>query len=360
MGPQFAHLQSFSRKANPAGQSVGQVLGELMRDPEFSYHVKDPKPVTVVDGISPDQLRVEHDAMIKRAATAVNVKGEVRMRAVRRDRHTLLTAVVSYPLTWDEIEQDPKEQVALKDWEAANVKFFKDHFGAHYRATYSHTDEPRPHLHIYGLPEGIDGVDATLLHPGKAAKKSEEARRKAAGDKPREVVAAGNRALRASMRGWQDAYYQQVGAPCGLLRVGPKRQRLSRAQYNTEKQIARQHRESELESRRLELVKATRIALQEAKIVRENNLMLEAQWEELQTRKREQQRYEEELHTTVKLIQSAAKRLRAVMTMVAAFLGAGAARDIHEGLTAIEHAAEKAQKIGVADDSEPDDIMAPT
>jgi hypothetical protein len=46
-GPQFFHLQTFSRKANPGGQSVNQVLGEALRDPAYCRHVSDPQPPTL-------------------------------------------------------------------------------------------------------------------------------------------------------------------------------------------------------------------------------------------------------------------------------------------------------------------------
>lgn len=362
MGPQFAHIQTFSRKANPAGQSVDQVLRELTRDPEYSRHVENPEPVMIVDGISPERLRAEHDAMVARARTDVRVGDEVRQRAIRKDRHTLLTAVVSYPLTWEEIGQDPEEQAALKEWEAANVKFFKAEFGDHYRATYRHNDEARPHLHVYGLPEGINGVDATMLHPGKCAKKTEEARRKAEGVDPRASVAAGDRALRAAMRHWQDGYYLKVGEPCGLLRTGPRRQRLSRAQYQARKADARLRSRSNLEKRRVELVNATRKAMGEAEMVRDAAGHLEAQKQELEARERALERREAELHTGVKVILEAAARMRGLVKLVATSLGLEAASGIDKNLTAIEAAVHKAQeaKADAGGDPEPDDGMEPT
>jgi len=346
MGPQFAHIQTFSRKANPAGQSVDQVLRELTRDPEFSHHVENPEPVMVVDGISPERLRAEHDAMIARARTEVRVRGEVRQRAIRKDRHTLLTAVVSYPLTWEQIEQDPEERAALEAWEAANVKFFKAEFGDHYRATYRHTDEARPHLHVYGLPEGIDGVDATMLHPGKCAKKAVEARRKAEGADPRASVAAGNKALRAAMRHWQDSYYRKVGEPCGLLRTGPRRQRLSRAQYQSRMADARLRSRSNLEKQRVKLVNAAREAMGEAEMVRDAAQQVEAQRQELEDRERALKRREAELNSVIKMIKEAATRMRRVIKLAASFLGLEAASGIDKDLTAIEAVVEKVQESG--------------
>ena len=49
-GPQFAHLQTWSRKPNAAGQSVNQVIAEATRNPEFSTHVESPAPPRVLHG----------------------------------------------------------------------------------------------------------------------------------------------------------------------------------------------------------------------------------------------------------------------------------------------------------------------
>lgn len=81
---------------------------------------------------------------------------------------------------------------------------------------------------------------------------------------------AGNRALKSAMRDWQDLYYREVGEPCGLLRDGPWRLRLSRAQYNARQSEAQLRSRSSLEQRRVELVNATRAALEEAEVVRES------------------------------------------------------------------------------------------
>lgn len=78
MGPQFAHIQTFARKENPAGQSVDQVLGEAARAPEYSGHVDNPKPPVLLHGIDLDELRHLHDQMIEGAATEVKTKKGIR------------------------------------------------------------------------------------------------------------------------------------------------------------------------------------------------------------------------------------------------------------------------------------------
>lgn len=260
MGPQFAHIQTFSRKPNPAGQSVDQVFDEVERVPEFSKHVDSPEPPRIVDGVSIAQLRRNHADMIDGAATQVRAKDGVKVRAIRRDRHTLMSMVASYPLTWEQIGDDPEEQAALDDWRRANVEFAKRQFGEGYQCSIEHTDEAHPHLHIYALPIGLPGIDAKLMHPGKAAKASVEAQAKADGRPAKEAITLANAAYKDAMRAWQDGYYLEVGEPSGLLRDGPRRKRQSRADYQRDKRDARLRSRSALVERHEQLAEQEGIA----------------------------------------------------------------------------------------------------
>ncbi|PRY75526.1 hypothetical protein CLV80_112113 [Yoonia maritima] len=95
-GPQFLHLQSYSRKPNKVGQSVRQVLDEAAREPEFSLHIESPKPPNLIFGMTPKQVHIKHDEIIAAGyVDAVLADGSVARRGIRKDRHTLLTAVAS-------------------------------------------------------------------------------------------------------------------------------------------------------------------------------------------------------------------------------------------------------------------------
>jgi hypothetical protein len=82
---QFAHIQTFSRKKNKAGQCVDQVIGELLREALYAAHVFEPAPPEVVDGISPEQLRAAHDAMVAAAQTQFRIKGEISPQELQRE-----------------------------------------------------------------------------------------------------------------------------------------------------------------------------------------------------------------------------------------------------------------------------------
>lgn len=269
MGPQFAHIQTFARKENPAGQSVDQVLGEAGRDPEYSSHVETPEPPVILYGVDLDELRRRHDQMIDAAATEVKTKKGIRRRSIRVDRHTLMTVVASYPLTYEQIGEDPDELARLEDWKAANITYLKELFGENLQTVLEHTDEAHPHLHAYALPLDQNGVDAKQLHPGLVAKAAADAEARADGAEPREAVRAGDKAYVVAMRLWQDHYHQMVGAPSGLTRDGPKRARKSRKQWREERAAARAQADL-----------MTAQAAEEALIEAKRRDLIQARWDE--------------------------------------------------------------------------------
>jgi hypothetical protein len=235
-GPQFVHVQTWSRKPNPAGQSVAQIIAEATRNPEYSGHVDDPLPPRVLLG-DPSTFQAEHDAHVAARATVARLKdGSERVRSIRKDRHTMATVVMSYPVPRAAITT-AEDRAALERWERRNIDWLRDRYGDQLRVVLAHDDEEHPHIHAWLLPDD-PGADATTLHPGKVAKKRVEEEEKAAGTPPREAVKAANRALREAMTLFQDEYYHAVGAPEGLTRTGPRRRRLTRQQWKAEKAAA--------------------------------------------------------------------------------------------------------------------------
>lgn len=235
-GPQFVHIQTWSRKPNPAGQSISQIIGEATRDPEYSGHVDDPAPPRVLLG-DPAMFQADHDAHVAARATVARMKdGSERVRSIRKDRHTMATVVMSYPVPRAAITT-AEDRAALERWERRNVAWLQERYGDQLRVVLGHDDEEHPHLHAWLLADD-PGADATTLHPGKVAKKRVEEQEKAVGTPPREAVKVANRALREAMTLFQDEYYHVVGAPEGLTRTGPRRRRLTRQQWKSEKAAA--------------------------------------------------------------------------------------------------------------------------
>jgi len=190
-------------------------------------------------------------------------KGVISERAIRLDRHTCFTIVASYPVATDAVEDSPDELLRFRKWGDLTLAWVRDQYGDQLKAAFVHLDERYPHLHLWLLPDNSD-ADATVLHPGKNAKRDTEARLKSGGVPPREAVAAGNRALKSAMRTWIDDYHRQVGAPLGMHRDGPKRRRLSRAQWRAERAMLDHHRQLNEDRVRLQ----DQVSLLEARAVK--------------------------------------------------------------------------------------------
>lgn len=261
-GPQFAHIQTWSRKPNKVGRSIEQIIGEGTRDPTYSQHVEEAKVPRILKG-DPASFQAEHDAHVASRATVARLAdGKERRRAIRTDRHTMASIVMSYPVPYAAITSD-EARAKLKAWETRNLEWLTKTYGDQVRVVFAHDDETHPHLHAWLLPDD-PGADATSLHPGKVAKREAEANAKAAGLPARAAVSAGNGALRQAMTFWQDAYHEAVGAPEGLTRSGPLRRRLSRGQWQAEKATAAANAAALLRATEADRISAEKVAAVQA------------------------------------------------------------------------------------------------
>lgn len=239
-GPQFLHLQSFSRKPNKIGQSVQQVLDEAARESEFSMHVDGPKPPNLIYGMPPQRVRKMHDELVAAGYVEATLKdGTIAKRGIRKDRHTLLTAVASYPLLTEQVADGSADRAEYERWIELNISWLKEMFGDRLVSVVEHVDEKYPHIHAFILPLGDASCSARHLNPAWQVKEEAEALARESGKPSKEAVKFGNRAYRARGRELQDEYFTEVGLPAGLTRLGPKRERLSREQWKQRKEQAR-------------------------------------------------------------------------------------------------------------------------
>jgi hypothetical protein len=114
------------------------------------------------------------------------------------------------------------------------VAWLRDQYGAALVSVIRHVDESHPHLHAFVLPQDAD-MRAGPLHPGQEAKRRVVSVGAADGEDGKSLNRRGDVAYRAAMRDWQDSYWQAVGLPCGLTRLGPGRRRLTRAEWQAER-----------------------------------------------------------------------------------------------------------------------------
>ena len=83
-----------------------------------------------------------------------------------------------------------------------------------------HNDEEQPHLHFFVCSD--TEVNAKALHYGHKAKKN----------------------FIAASKAFQDDYHAQVAIHCGMARLGPKKQRLTRAEWKAQKEARYESRSS--------------------------------------------------------------------------------------------------------------------
>ena len=131
---------------------------------------------------------------------------------MREDAAVLLAGVASFPR--DAANKDP---ALYKKWESLTVEYLQKKYGDNLRAVVMHNDEEHPHLHFYVYSD--TEVNAKMLHDGYKNGSSPGAFKKGA-------------------QAFQDEYHEQVASRCGLARTGPKRRRLSRAEWHAEQEMS--------------------------------------------------------------------------------------------------------------------------
>lgn len=230
MAYQFVHMEVYSRKGRD-GRGVDFILAEAARRADACLHVAAPARPELVFGVEVGEVRRLHD---EQAATATATTKAGKTRRIRSDQNTLLTVVASHPATMEAVRADPATARAVRDWEAQTVAWLRGLYGDQLASVVRHVDEAHPHLHAFVLPNGPE-MRAGRLHPGQEAKARIMSAGSAEGEDGKILNRRGDAAYRAVMREWQDSYWQEVGLPCGLARLGPGRRRLTREEWHAEK-----------------------------------------------------------------------------------------------------------------------------
>ncbi|MGQ0728937.1 plasmid recombination protein [Acidovorax sp.] len=198
--------------------SAGQIIDEVLREPDAIPHVANPEKPNFILG-SEDDLRT----LIPRIeAAAASYKNPKDGRKLRSDAHVLLAGVASYPR--EAAEDNPSN---YEKWKAKTVDFLREKYGDKLVSVVEHQDESHPHLHFYCVD--FENLNAKMLHDGH----------RAAAQLPQLSKEAGL-AFKGAMREYQNNYYQNVGAQVGLTRIGPGRKRATRQEWNAQKAEAKE------------------------------------------------------------------------------------------------------------------------
>lgn len=146
--------------------------------------------------------------------------------------------VLSHPYLWEEVRANSAQAAEIEVWEQRSITWLRAKYGDQLLSVVRHTDEAHPHLHAFLLPDDPE-MRAKSLHPGHTAKAEARAKAEAEGLDAKASNKLGDRAYCEALRAWQDDYFEAVGAPCGLTRLGPGRRRLTRGQWQAEKAASR-------------------------------------------------------------------------------------------------------------------------
>ena len=206
---QFIHAEVYARRAssNPKNKteySIDDIIGEAIRDPAHSGAVANPQPPRYIIS-SEAGLK---GMLMKIKENAANYRDKMG-RKMREDAPVLVAGVASFPRV--EAEKDPE---LYARWESLTIAYLQGKYGDNLRAVVMHNDEEQPHLHFFVCSD--TEVNAKALHYGHKAKKN----------------------FIAASKAFQDDYHAQVAIHCGMARLGPKKQRLTRAEWKTQKEHA--------------------------------------------------------------------------------------------------------------------------
>ena len=320
MAYQFIHIETYSEAPTKVKgttdhyNSASQVLGEAMREPAYSKHVKTPRKVWHLSGtLSVRELQRKRASILSNLKETVSRKnGTTYKRKLRKDAATLYTEIHSHPLPASEyLNARDKHHPDIKKWHNLAMTDFKSRMpeGIDWAAV-MHLDEGFVHFHILAINTSDPKLDANKLHAGKLAadrlraelevptaitslprpelqklprrpkqprpSKNRETQRKNKIKRAAQLAAweaeclevekrnakemqeweeknkghlqaarlkrgaiPEKQAFSNAMKSLQDSYYEAVGKPCGLLRDGPRKTRLSTVEYDQRKQSAK-------------------------------------------------------------------------------------------------------------------------
>ncbi|WP_170311752.1 hypothetical protein [Sulfitobacter sabulilitoris] len=270
-GYQFAHVEVYSAKGAPGGQAkkkngqrawtAQEILDEAERLELASMHVAEGGPPPEIIPGEVDDFPSLRDAQVRASSkkesfpyTEKDGTVSKRQRKLRADAASLYTCVISLPVLTEDALADPalkSDCMRVMGQAMEHERKRLESLGGRMMMGVVHWDERNVHVHLYGLDLEKGRVDH--LHPGRSAKTAFHEAHK--GKSAKDVKKAANAAYCDAMREWQNDLHRDVFSDAGLLRFGPRRARLSTAEYNKLKAAKAQEA---VDTRRADAAKARR------------------------------------------------------------------------------------------------------
>lgn len=261
MGYQFFHIESYARvagKDKAGGHSIKSILAEAKREVGACPHVEEPEQPVLRYGDF-NSIETLANEWAEEAKDAIG-------RKLRKDGLCMVAGVFSAP-----------DDMTDNEWERyrnESIEWLKNRYGERLRCVIEHLDEKNRHCHFYCVAK--IGEKFEVLHDGKdAVLKAKEAGVLKKGDQ--------NRIYKEAMRKMQNRFWD-VSRKFGLARIGPKRRRLTRAQWQIEQMNARLIKEAHEEVKNIlaDADKAANKALEKAEKeverIKKKSLVQKEEW----------------------------------------------------------------------------------
>ncbi|MFA0171090.1 plasmid recombination protein [Vibrio splendidus] len=215
---QFFHFETYARIESKNKKSFGSISKEFMREPGNCPHVKKPEDPRVLYGVDAFSA---NEISSKRADNGKDKCG----RKIRKDAQTVLSGVMSFPRNLKD-----EDECLYEKWLNENINFLVCKYGNNLLSVIEHNDEEHPHIHfIVSVPASSLAGECHIMHVHDPIKR-------------RDTTKGGRKAkfnaYKEACRKLQDEYYNAVSVRFGLLRIGPKKKRLSRSEYMAAKNEA--------------------------------------------------------------------------------------------------------------------------
>ena len=213
-------------------RSAAAVAAEADRLPFHAPHIDEPAPPVLLYGLHASRIVAALAAAVDAAKAEHLARTDKKLR-VRKDQQLLIAGVVSYPEERQLTQSSGALTHEYRRWRKRVVRFLRDRFGNALRGVVEHVDEPRLHVHFYCVPD-IQAGELTLhnIHPGSKASRDCGPR----GSVPKK---ARRDAWVGAMRNFQLEFYHRVSWYHGHTLRLARKQRLSRAQEQAQRQQLR-------------------------------------------------------------------------------------------------------------------------
>jgi hypothetical protein len=217
---QFIHLETYSdvprkHSKRPSAEAVAR---ECQRKDESYPHIATANEPDLLYGIQPLEALSKTRKLISHCKDPLG-------RKIRKDAPIISFGVASIKV---ESTSENWESDEVQKWVEDTIEFLKQRFGDSFVSLCRHTDETYCHLHFGVIPKlnASGSIDLSSYHPGLAAQRAVKINKKSAKD----------HAYKSAMGKFQNEYFLAVGIKNGLLRYGPRRRRLTRKEWHSQRQ----------------------------------------------------------------------------------------------------------------------------